>query len=91
MISEILDDSLSMTVEPELIPALYETLRRVAHFATLLQPKGISIRFLNHDEGHLRKYDDLTDANDIAKMVARVPFNGNTRLGHVLRDKIVLP
>lgn len=85
------DDSPSMTSDPQHIPALNDTLRRVAHFATILQPKGISIRFLNHDEGDGRKYDDLVDAHDIALKVRSVPFKGNTRLGQVLNDKIVYP
>ena len=80
-----------MTFDPQHIPALNDTLRRVAHFATLLQPKGISIRFLNHREGTSGHYDDLTDARDIATKVAKVPFYGNTRLGQVLDEKIVRP
>ena len=80
-----------MTFDPQHIPALNDTLRRVAHFATILQPKGISIRFLNHDESKGEKYDDLTDAHDIGMKVASVPFDGNTRLGQVLDDKIVQP
>ena len=80
-----------MTFDPQHVPALTDTLRRVAHFATILQPKGVSIRFLNHDEGSGGKYDDLTDAHDIAMKVTSVPFYGNTRLGQVLDDKIVQP
>lgn len=80
-----------MTFEPQHIPALKDTLQRVAHFATILQPKGISIRFLNHDEGTGRRFDDLTNAHDIEMKVANVPFNGSTRLGGVLDEKIVQP
>lgn len=80
-----------MTFDPQHIPALNDTLRRVAQFATILQPKGISIRFLNHDEGDGREYDDLVNAHDIAKKVEKVPFYGNTRLGQVLDAKIVQP
>lgn len=80
-----------MTWEPQHIPALKETLQRVAHFATRLQPKGISIRFLNHDEGTGRRYDNLTNAHDIEMKVANVPFHGGTRLGEMLDEKIVQP
>ena len=86
-----LDDSSSMTFDEQHIPALRDTLRRVAYFATRLQPKGISIRFLNHDEGVGKSFDDLTDAHDIDMKVASVPFQGNTRLGEVLDAKIVQP
>lgn len=85
------DDSGSMNSPPQHIPALNDTLRRVAHIATILQPKGISIRFLNYDEGDGREYDDLVDEHDIATKVARVPYYGMTRLGQVLNDKIVYP
>lgn len=85
-----LDDSGSMNFG-NCIPALNDTLQQVAHFATILQPKGISVRFLNHDEGNAGKYDNLTDAHDIAVKVSSVPFTGNTRLGSVLNDKIVRP
>ncbi len=89
--SLFLDDSSSMTFDEHRIPALNDTLRRVAHFATILQPKGISVRFLNHDEGNAGKYDNLTDEHDIAVKISSVPFDGNTRLGSVLDDKIVRP
>ena len=86
-----LDDSSSMTLDEQHIPALRDTLRRVAYFATRLQPKGISIRFLNHDEGAGKAFDDLTDAHDVDMKVASVPFHGDTRLGEVLDAKIVQP
>ena len=80
-----------MTFNEQCIPALKDTLRRVAKFATILQPKGISVRFLNHNEGIRKDFDDLKNADDIGMKVAQVPFYGNTRLGTVLRDKIVQP
>ncbi|KAK0517141.1 hypothetical protein JMJ35_000296 [Cladonia borealis] len=85
------DDSSSMTFDEQHIPALRDTLRRVAYFATRLQPKGIAIRFLNHHEGIGKSFDDLTDAHDVDMKVASVPFQGNTRLGEVLDAKIVQP
>ena len=85
-----LDDSSSMTFDEQHIPALRDTLRRVTYFATRLQPKGISIRFLNH-EGVGKSFDDLTDAHDVDKRVGSVPFQGDTRLGEVLDAKIVQP
>ena len=86
-----LDDSSSMTFDEQHIPALRDTLRRVAYFATRLQPKGISIRFLNHHEGAGQTFDDLTDTHDVDMKVASVPFHGDTRLGEVLDAKIVQP
>ena len=89
--SLFLDDSGSMTFDEHRIPALNDTLRRVPHSATILQPKGISVRSLNHDEGNARKYYNLTDTHDMAGKVSSVPLRGNTRLGSVLNDKIVPP
>lgn len=85
------DDSSSMTFDPVDVPALKDTLRRVARFTTRLQTDGISIRFLNHNEGYGRRYDNLVDVDDISKKVDSVLFYGNTRLGQVLNDKIVKP
>jgi hypothetical protein len=82
-----LDDSSSMKCNEQCIPTLKDTLRRVAEFATILEPRGISVRFLNHGED----FDGLANANEIEMKVAKVPFSGNTRLGEVLDDKIVQP
>jgi hypothetical protein len=82
-----LDNSLSMTWDEQCIPTLKDTLSRVAEFATILEPGGISVRFLNHDED----FDGLVNAKEIEKKVAKVPFSGKTRLGEVLDSKIVQP
>lgn len=76
-----------MTEDEQCIPTLKDTLRRVAEFATILEPGGISVRFLNYDED----FDGLTNAKEIENKVAKVPFSGNTRLGGVLDSKIVQP
>ncbi|KAL8703771.1 MAG: hypothetical protein Q9225_008110, partial [Loekoesia sp. 1 TL-2023] len=85
------DDSSSMTFDEQRIPALKDTLRRVAQFTTILQPDGISVRFLNFHEGTGSQFDNLTDADDIYRKVAQVPFSGSTMLGTVLKHKIVEP
>ncbi len=81
------DDSSSMTDDEQCIPTLKDTLRRVAEFANILEPGGISVRFLNYAED----FDGLANANEVEKKVAKVPFSGNTRLGEVLDCKIVQP
>ena len=81
------DDSLSMTFDEQCIPTLKDTLRRVAEFATILEPTGISVRFLNYNED----FNGLVDAKEIEERVAKVPFSGGTRLGEVLDYKIVQP
>jgi len=81
------DDSSSMKCDEQCIPTLKDTLRRVAEFATILEPAGISVRFLNYNED----FNGLVDAREIEEKVAKVPFSGGTRLGEVLDYKIVQP
>jgi hypothetical protein len=76
-----------MTSDPQCIPTLKDTLRRVAEFATILEPMGISVRFLNHHED----FNGLVDAKEVEEKVSKVPFFGTTRLGEVLDYKIVQP
>lgn len=86
-----LDNSTSMTWDGECIPALQSTLLRVARFATILEPKGISVRFLNYSEGITGEFDNLTNPKEVQKVIMKVPFTGDTRLGEVLGSKIVQP
>ena len=80
-----------MNWDKESIPTLKDTLRRVAKFATILDPKGISLRFLNYNEGLNRTFDGLISAEEVENKFADVPFWGSTRLGEVLDEKILQP
>lgn len=71
------------------IPALKDTLARVAEIATILDPSGISIRFLNYTKD--QKFDNLTTVEQIKVRVDAVKFDGVTKLGSVLNSKIVQP
>ena len=71
------------------VPALKDTLIRVATFATFLNPTGISLRFLNHPTD--RSFDDLKSVHDIMSKVENIVFSGRTRLGTELNDQIVKP
>jgi hypothetical protein len=82
------DDSSSMT-QGNRIPALQETVKNIAKWATQLEPSGISIRFLNYQSD--TNYDHLTSADDIEQMVRKVPYDGTTRLGQKLQSKVVGP
>ncbi|OCL09002.1 hypothetical protein AOQ84DRAFT_272414, partial [Glonium stellatum] len=84
------DNSSSMEQENRML-ALGETLKRVAAFATILSDYGISVRFLNYDEDCNGEFDNLTKLRDIEKKLGRVPCGGDTRLGTVLKDKILKP
>ncbi|KAF8860588.1 hypothetical protein BDZ45DRAFT_588159, partial [Acephala macrosclerotiorum] len=83
------DDSGSMRKDSR-IPALKETLASVAHFATFLEPSGISIRFLNNPMG----FDNVVQGDVLEKV--RVPLESKnlgkrTQLGTMLDSKIVQP
>jgi hypothetical protein len=70
------------------ITALQETIKCVSQFATLLT-SGVSIRFLNfRQDGN---FNNLNDLNDIMQKVQMINYDGNTKLGHWLMNKIVGP
>lgn len=78
---------------PGRVEALKSTLQRVSQVATVLEPSGISIRFLNHQHDENGDFDNLDDVNLIMTKVNIVyrSEGGATRLGTVLNRKIVLP
>jgi Mg-chelatase subunit ChlD len=77
-----------MKEEPR-IPALKDTLQRVARFATYLQPTGISLRFLNHHTDHT--FDGLRSVEKIMDKVENIEFSGSTKLGTELDEQVVKP
>ncbi|KAE8446549.1 hypothetical protein EG329_011881 [Mollisiaceae sp. DMI_Dod_QoI] len=84
------DNSRSMR-EEDRIPALKDTLGRVAKFATILSPKGISIRIVNNNGVSDQAWDDLKTVEDVKHKMKRVQYHGPTPLGTVLRRKIIEP
>jgi hypothetical protein len=77
-------------LEDNRMPTLQDMLERVAKFATILNPDGISIRLLNYVGDENGQFDHLRTVEDVKKL-ARVPCEGDTRLGQVLNKKIVKP
>lgn len=73
----------------ERIPTLVKTLQGVADWATRLEPKGISLRFLNYQQDGDGQFDNLSSLREIKDMCHRVKFDGGTELGGVLQQKIV--
>ncbi|KAE8365290.1 hypothetical protein BDV27DRAFT_171724 [Aspergillus caelatus] len=82
------DDSGSMN-KGDRIKVLEDTCQRVAQIAGLLQPQGVYLRFLNHKND--RNFDNLTDQEDIQGKMRAVKYSGKTRLGTVLKNKIIEP
>ncbi|KAH8819880.1 hypothetical protein F5884DRAFT_892858 [Xylogone sp. PMI_703] len=82
------DDSGSMK-KGSRIKTLEETCIHIAQIATLLQPEGISLRFLNSQSD--QDLNLLTKEDDIRRKMKKVTYYGPTQLGTVLRQKIVQP
>jgi hypothetical protein len=66
-----------------------DILGRIANISTSLDSTGISIRFLNYrDDWHL---NNLQSETDVYRALRRIRPQGVTRLGTILREKIVDP
>ncbi|KAF3907799.1 hypothetical protein ABW21_db0205553 [Orbilia brochopaga] len=86
------DDSSSMKFNHEnenRINSLKITLGTVAEIATLIEPSGISIRFLNYRKD--QDWNKLKKTSEINTRLKRVPWAGATKLGQVLDKKVVQP
>lgn len=77
--------------EEDRIPALRDTLGRVAKFATILSSGGISIRILNHHGDNNGTWDHLSTVKDVIHKMDKVSYAGSTPLGTRLWHKILKP
>lgn len=68
---------------------LAETIYRILPVATRLNEAGVSLRFINYNQD--REFNDLTSQPQVAKTLRMVSPAGTTRIGTVLRHKIVKP
>jgi hypothetical protein len=73
------------------IDTLSETLQSITFWATMIEPSGVSLRFLNHDDDDSGKFDNLTDHEKLADQISGVHFVGDTKLGTMLRKKVIRP
>jgi hypothetical protein len=73
------------------IDTLSETLQSITFWATMIEPSGVSLRFLNHDDDHNGKFDNLTDHEKLPDQILGIDFTGETRLGTMLRKKVIRP
>jgi hypothetical protein len=70
---------------------LEDTLRRVATFATILSPDGISVRMLNYGGDERGLWDNLKTVEDISSRMNRIVYEGRTPLGTRLWSKVLEP
>ncbi|KAH0539042.1 hypothetical protein FGG08_004388 [Glutinoglossum americanum] len=82
------DDSSSMD-QADRKHTLENTLRQVATLASVLEPTGISVRFINHPTDDT--FNKIVDVGQIMEKVKMVGFRGDTKLGTMLDSKIVQP
>lgn len=82
------DDSGSMKIGDR-IPALIKTLQSVSAWATLLEPTGIALRFLNYSGDMNGGFDNLKSQEKIADMVYNIPLGKFTKLGTMLQEKVL--
>jgi hypothetical protein len=83
-----IDDSGSMKIGNR-IPALIKTLQSVTAWATMLEPNGVSLRFLNYRRDMNENFDNLTNQRKIADIVYEVKLGRSTKLGTVLQEKVL--
>ncbi|KAL3475679.1 hypothetical protein BJX99DRAFT_259117 [Aspergillus californicus] len=73
------------------IDALNKTIQSITFWATMIEPSGVSLRFLNEDDDDNGKFDNLTDHEKLRDQIAAVDFTGDTKLGTMLRKKVIRP
>ena len=73
------------------IDTLSETLQHTSEWATKLEKDGISLRFLNDVQDDTDKFSGLTDPAQLDDVLTNISFRGGTKLGTVLRKKVVQP
>ncbi|KAK6508350.1 hypothetical protein TWF506_010444 [Arthrobotrys conoides] len=91
------DDSSSMISEyndegEDRITPMKDTLGRISEIATIIEPSGISLRFLNHDD-ESGDWDNMKSREVIYDRFAKVEedWGGWTPLGTILDQKIIQP
>jgi len=70
---------------------LEDTLGRVAKFATILSPDGISVRMLNYTGDEKGRWDNLKTVEDVRKRMETVQYLAGTPLGTRLSSNVLEP
>ncbi|KAF8243660.1 hypothetical protein K440DRAFT_589376, partial [Wilcoxina mikolae CBS 423.85] len=70
---------------------LAETVHRITPVATKLNEAGISLRFINYSRDIDGRFDDLSQQKEIESKLKLVAPGGTTKIGTMLRSKIIEP
>lgn len=73
------------------IQALGNTIQETTEWATKIERDGVSLRFLNDVRDSNDKYNNLSRSEQIEDLIIGTQFRGPTKLGTVLRKKVVQP
>jgi hypothetical protein len=68
---------------------LAETVHRITPVATTLNEAGISLRFINYSRDG--KFDDISQPKEVERTLRMVAPGGTTKIGTILRNKIIDP
>ncbi|KAF3318583.1 hypothetical protein TWF173_006605 [Orbilia oligospora] len=82
------DDSGSMQIRNRK-EALVRTLQSVAYWAAKLEPRGISIRFINFEDPGDSSCDGLVTIDNVKDACHKPKLEGETELAKALEDKIL--
>ncbi|EGX47906.1 hypothetical protein AOL_s00081g233 [Orbilia oligospora ATCC 24927] len=82
------DDSGSMQIRNRK-EALVRTLQSVAYWAAKLEPRGISIRFINFEDPGDSSCDGLVTIDNVKDACHKTKLEGETELAKALEDKIL--
>ncbi|KAF3290984.1 hypothetical protein TWF970_000240 [Orbilia oligospora] len=82
------DDSGSMQIGNRK-DALVRTLQSVAYWAAKLEPRGISIRFINFEDPGDSSCDGLVTIDNVKDACHKTKLEGETELAKALEDKIL--
>lgn len=73
------------------VDTLNRTVQSFSLWATEIEPLGISLRFLNHNNDDLPRFNYLTSIDEIDDLITDVHFSGPSKIGTMLRKKIIQP
>ncbi|KAF3909341.1 hypothetical protein AA313_de0200052 [Arthrobotrys entomopaga] len=73
------------------ITPLKVTLEKIHKIATLIEPAGISVRFINYTQDCLGDWDRITDTKDLSRKLETIEWEGTTEIGKALNEKIIQP
>ncbi|GES66440.1 hypothetical protein ATETN484_0015000600 [Aspergillus terreus] len=78
------DDSTSMQMGDR-IDALNETLQSITFWATMIEPSGVSLRFLNYDDDDNGDFDNFTDLGKLRDQITKPTREKENRMADVIR------